>query len=695
LLFLKMQYKKSIISYIILLFSLQGYGQQVKKKYSWQHLGPKTIPPSNVDSLQWTSTGTGWIEDVLIEPDCWYAGSITGGLYRSTNNGQSWKKVDKDSHLQMGTLCIAKKGNILFRGTGLTHYNEDFGFGVLKSENDGKSWSQTGLQFLSTEKKPTWALAVSPNDSNMVACTPNAIYHSNNLGETWKEVFSDEKIDFRTAIFSNYKLNLCFASGNRLYKSLDAGKNWEDITQRLGIYNPKVATKINYKFERIAFCEDPNIQGRYLAFYSYGKQTYIDESLDFGESWENIYTSYAISRIDIHHAEIAIAPGNSDIIVLGGVRAYVSKNGGATFSQVTFPFYLDNRFAHDDIRGMQLFSPNEFFLATDGGLFRTTDTGATWQNVSGKNLTMMQIYGLAELKNGEIMLGCQDLGTFKVRKKQWLNVGILYGDGGDVLELDNDYLTLSGGAIRKMEKGNLLSSTFVHPPATVNPFTGKLVRIPKYQTDSFYYVGKDVWLNNGEQWQNLTSTLKSGQFKATGFNINKANTQSVYLAFDQPTWDPSNLRNKFYKSENGGQDWQDISRTLPVLAWRHITCITSNPSDENEVYLGLGTMDDGEIHKVYKSNDGGETWTNYSEGLAPYETFKMYHFTNSNGVLIATLDGLYYRNSSMPSWQKLKGKIPPIAIRDFEVNEEDRFIYAGTYGNGLWRMKIPRKMLRY
>lgn len=679
----------------LLVSSNLGWSQQVKNKYNWQYLGPSSIPPSNADSLQWTSTGTGWIEDILITDKYWYAGSITGGLYCSKNDGKTWAKIDNDTPIQLGTLCLAKVGETLFRGSGLTHYDEDFGFGLYQSTNGGKKWCPTGLQFEAKDKKPLWAIGASPFDSTLLACTPNSIYYSADFGKTWNECFLAKKIDFRTVVFSKHTRELVFASGNRLLKSENNGLEWQDITEFLSVYDEKIASKMSPNIERIAFCEDPNSKGRYLAFYSTNNKTYVDESIDEGLSWSNLHTSVSIRRIDIHHAEIKVAPGNSAIILLGGVRAYLSKDGGQSFEQVTFPFYQDRRFAHDDIRGIEMLSANEFFLATDGGVFRTIDTGKVWQNVSGKGLNTMQIYGLGLFKSGEIMLGCQDLGTFKVKDKKWLNIGTLYGDGGDAIDVKNDYLTFSGGAIRKMEKSNLRSTLYVHPPANINPFTAKLVNYPGIASDSFFYVGKDLWMNNGQRWFNLSASLQTGQFKITGFDICQLNPMQLFIGVDQPTWNPQNIKNKLFKSENGGEDWEDLSKNLPILAWRHITCITTNPRNENEVFAGLGTLDEAEIHKVYKSTDGGETWTNYSEGLDKFETFKIYHFKNGSGLLLATLNGLYYRNNGMDSWQKLKGKIPYIAIRDFEVDEENRLIYAGTYGNGLWQMKIPKKMMMY
>ena len=106
-------------------------------------------------------------------------------------------------------------------------------------------------------------------------------------------------------------------------------------------------------------------------------------------------------------------------------------------------------------------------------------------------------------------------------------------------------------------------------------------------------------------------------------------------------------------------------------------------------------MDDDDVYKAFRSTDGGISWTNYSDGLPPYQTFGVWRIANTSGLLLASIEGLYYRNDRMEAWQKLSGKIPSVAIRDIVVDEKNRKIYAATYGSGMWFLKLPRKMLKF
>ena len=663
-------------------------GQHIKKNHRWKYVGPEEIPPTNADSLQWTSTGTGWIEDIEITEEGWFAGAITGGLYRSKNQGKTWKKIDDDS-IQMGTLCLLYRDGILYRGTGLTHYDEKFGLGLEKSTNGGRTWSATGLVFKPNEKQPIWALALNNNKNVFLAASDNSIYRSEDVAATWEKVYTADKPDFRTLLF--VKDSVCLAAGNRLLISTDGGVSWRDKTHNLSYYQKRKSS--NKAPQRIAITQDPNREQRVLSLYSIGNEVFVDESLDYGITWTNIFKTYKIRRVDVHHAEIGVVPGNSNLVLIGGVRAYISKDGGRSFKQVTYPRHQSSQFAHDDIRGIELRSVNELYLATDGGVFLSTDTGNTWKNVSGKGLNTMQIYGVGSIKNG-LAVGCQDLGTFTVgnKGKDWLNLASLYGDGGDILDQDTSFLALMSGTVRLMHYNNLKRDIFIHPPSSSSHFTSWF-RYLNHSKDSFFFVGKELWFGSQGKWSNKTKSIPRSEFIITGFDYSPQNPKNMFVAYNQPTWNAQNLFGKFYKTQDGGLNWVDITAKLPILAWRHITSIAINPINENEIWVSLGLYDSEDIHKTYRSVDGGKTWQNTSLGLGRFETFKLQFLPNGNGLVLSALDGMYFYTNTSNKWHKLAGKIPPIAVRDFEIDWEGRWLYAATYGNGLWKMKIPRRYL--
>lgn len=668
------------VLFFCVLITVSFYGQIPAKRYRWKQLGPIVTPPSNTDVGKSTAVGLGWVQDVLITDNDWYAGSMTGGLYRSSNSGKKWKKVDDDT-LQLGTLCLLNVGDTIFRGTGLTHYDEDFGVGLLYSVNRGRTWNPTGLQFSPLDKQPLWDVDADKN-GNMLACTPNEIYVSTDASKTWKRVYRDETCDFKEVhIDMSGNLWVC---GNKLLFSSD-GHSWQDKTSALSS---------TMQLGRVSISQDAQNLKKFLAFYGEKDRGVIDQSYDGGQTWKRLYDSRKVSRADIHHTEIAIAPNDSNVVVLGTYRAYISTDGGKTFAVSTTPHLNAANFAHDDIRDMQVNGSDDIYLATDGGVFHSSDSGQTWINKTGKGLAITQIYGMHQLADKSLVMGCQDLGYFHYTNKKWEHLGRYYGDGGDAIETSQGLNILLGGRLRSIDINNPRGSKNIHPPTRTNPFVAKLIHYPD-ASDTFFYVGNDVWKYSNGLKLNLTKKLDGKKEYVSGFNINSSNPQQLLMSYDQPTWKADKLVGKFYKSIDGGETWKDITANLPILAWRYISGITTRSDKPDEIVVSLGIMDDDDVYKAFKSTDGGISWTNYSDGLPPYQTFGVWRIANTSGLLLASIEGLYYRNDRMEAWQKLSGKIPSVAIRDIVVDEKNRKIYAATYGSGMWFLKLPRKMLKF
>lgn len=670
------------ISILLLIVALGMSAQEPARKYKWKQLGPISTAYTETDIGNYTAVGMGWVEDVWLGEKYWYAAAMTGGLYRSRNEGKSWKKIDSDT-IQLGTLCLWESADTLYRGTGLTHFGDRFGVGLLYSADWGKTWGETDLKFSKNEKKPLWDVASDQNQ--WVACTPHAIYTSQNGVRGWTKVYEEPNTKLWEVHAEFGKL---WAVGDKVLRSDDGGKTWIELSSNLS-----VSKSGKNEVKRISVAIDPNDENRVLAFYGYKGKGTIDESKDGGATWKNLYSNRKIARADRHHTEISFAGESSDVVIVGTFRAYMSLDGGLTFTTSTAPKKYASNFAHDDIRGLYSAQSDNILLATDGGVFQSLDTGKTWINKSGKGLTLTQIYGMHQLADGSILIGCQDLGYFIYKEKKWTHLGNYYGDGGDALETGEGVKVLIGGIMKTIDMSKRKGAVYSHPPVRHNPFRAKFYRYPE-STDSFFYTGRDLWFYANGTYTNMTEDIEGKLETVSGFDINPKKPNQLFFSYSQPTWDVKNMKDKFHRSMDGGVTWEDITHKIPVLAWHYIVSISSSPDDPNEVVVCLGLMDSDQLHKVYKSIDGGDTWENISEGLPPYETFQIEHIGTS-GLLLASLGGMYYTNDKLGKWIKLKGKLPPIAARDFEINIIERRLYVATYGAGLWSMKIPKKMLRY
>lgn len=669
--------------------------------FEWKHLGPFTTPISTSEEGQWSSTGMGWIESLYVSDDLKtiYAGTITSGLFKSTDGGQTWKII-KQNDLQYGVLDLDVRRRKLYAGLGLTHYDVKFGNRMIYSKNKGRSWIDKN-DSTTYERSACWGVAALTSKC-VVLAEEDKLLKTENRGRSYRVVLNSTKeqaLVFRQLIRSEHDKKTLYASGNVLLRSVDAGDSWQDLSLGLSVnmeFKGKNAEKSDIeryqalRIQRIALAEDPNADGRLLALYSYDHKTYIDESIDHGKTWQNIYKSHRIQRIDINHAEIGIAPGSSNTVLVGGVHAYLSKDGGRSFDQITSPQYLKKNFVHDDIRSMVLKDSNTFFLGTDGGVVGSYDGGESWHNLNGEGLTAMMIYGLGLLDTGFIV-GCQDLGVLSYDSNGWKHIGFLYGDGGDAI-YNGKIHTILGGRYRMLKADPISVSVYKAPRNRKYPFTSKLYIHPS-DSSKFYLVSDHLWFYNGKSWDNLTSSIDNHGYKATDLDINPTDPEVMYFSFDQASWGVKDVQ-KLVKTTDGGESWDDITPNLGILDWKYVNGIATDALNSDKVYVCLGDLDiTTDIHKVYKSEDGGQNWLNWSEGLPPYQCFKIITIAGTSGVLVSNVKGLYYRNDTMDQWQFVSEALPNVAIRDFEIDLKNNQLIAATYGNGVWVLNLPQEWM--
>ena len=89
--------------------------------------------------------------------------------------------------------------------------------------------------------------------------------------------------------------------------------------------------------------------------------------------------------------------------------------------------------------------------------------------------------------------------------------------------------------------------------------------------------------------------------------------------------------------------------------------------------------------KVYKTEDGGKTWTNISGSLPnmPVDCIA-YENSKDDALYIGTDAGVYYRNNSLKDWIPYKNNLPNVIVDDLTIHYGTKQIIAATYGRGIW-----------
>ncbi|MBI1305475.1 MAG: hypothetical protein GC181_02545 [Bacteroidetes bacterium] len=664
-------------------------------KPRWKCLGPKELPGFGVDSGQYSANGLGWVESLAVSPSnpkIVYAGSNTGGLYRTKNGGRKWKFVfDLDAVCGVSDIVIDDKNpKELWVSTGTIFFDIDWGYGVLHSNNGGRSWEPTGLSFQPWNSKPLWCLQRSEvNPEVFYACSETRIYKTTDRCKSWNVVLDSgdgARMHFRHLRIHNRDAKKVIASGDGFFVSRDGGNTWTNESDKFAFHS--YHTKYDSLPDRFAFDFNPQNNDQLIVAYEYRGYDYIQRSDDFGETWILLMRRPNFNRLDRNHAEVAWHPKDSLTIAVGTVRIYLSHDGGLTFITATEPIAGSPNRIHDDIRELFYAPDGTLFIGNDGGVGCSSD-GKNWKDISGKGLTISDFYQI-ELSGGRIVGGCQDMSSMIYSEKKWENTGEIYGDGGFNLINGDTLLVMQSGRLRYGTFQNRNWASITPPfrpdrftyPLLFNPFTGK--------KDEIWCADFNLWsynLKNG-RWHQLTN-IKTGITKITVFSADSA-SGIMYLAKDQPTWNPTpeGLTDRLFRGRYNGKDpaFEDITSHLPIVAWRSISGIEINHKNPEEMFVCLTGFSNSPLRaKVFRTVDGGETFENYSDSLPDVLCYNLLLDSATRVLYLATSAGVFMRKNPGSPWVKLNKKMPALHTTDLKI--EDGYLYAATFGGGVWRVR--------
>ncbi len=738
-------------------------------------IGSGDITSDCSDAPKWESFGpvniSGVIRQIVIDPanpDSLYAASADGGIWRldSVQNypNVSWYPLtDKLGIIKMSSVTKAKSSRV--------YATSAFGQ-IFSSDDNGKEWKSKGA--IGSGSTYINKIIVVPQDDDhvFIASRDRGLRESTDGGNSWSTVTIPGLTNSATA--NIYDIILDPDDSKVIYIAVDGrgifrrdSTGWSDISKVISsgttTYNwPKIAIAVdssNSNRKIIALktslgktCSDGNryfkpqiFQGKETSSGTYDWNDITPTISGFNISstsdpacpknafygdWLNDQGGWANS--------IAINPNDSRNILVGGRRVFRSADGGASWHWT--------RGYHDDIQSIVFDQSTSdlVYISTDGGIFRSFNTGKTWNNndntlwtidnidsemINGQNLNWnlitSQIFRAGVNVNTTLAtvdhwhhVGSPDLSALKweagIGGSEW---GGIYPDPYQ----DHVYYYLMAQTDGFLWRVN-------YPPINNRQ---KLTTFDVYRSLTFGLQGP---IGIADDNKTLLIVKKERSSGSESFKLmvthNANNTTPSWVTAKEPsratlisrgnpiaqvvvsptgktyamTFDGSSLFvNSNVKDATNDNQWQTISIN-PALQpnisggcnnrGANVRHLIVDPENQNSLYA-IFSGKEPECNVIAVSHDGGNNWTRNGWDTigASLPVSKLNSITLYNGVLLLGMDtGVYASTDEGASWTAFyPDSLPNVQIT--QTFARDEFLYAATYGRGLWRIKLDEAVL--
>jgi photosystem II stability/assembly factor-like uncharacterized protein len=725
-----------------------------------QHQAMKTGTP--FAELKWRFLGPGIIggrcTDVAVpkgSKHTMYVGSATGGLWKTENSGITWTPLFDDMPTpSIGDIAISEfDPNVIYVGTGEANIFRASisGTGVYKSIDAGKTWQHMGLAGTQTIGR----IRIHPKNPDIVYVAASGhewtynpdrgVFKTTDGGKFWQKVlYTNEKVGSNDLVMDpNNPDILIAATWNRvrerwsdpvpggedgLYKTVDGGKTWKELTA--GLPNTKTTGRIG-----INLClSKPNVVYAFVDNHTplrmpkegerdvYGRlRTYPDivgaevyRSDDQGETWKKVSPSDRLmERLGETYgwvfSQISVDPSNPDTVYIMGVGLYQSTDGGKSFHVLNYPNL------HDDHHGLWIDPSDSNYMinVNDGGTNVTYDGGKSWRDFY-KGIPTIQFYNVAldNLKPFTAYGSVQDWGTYRavgagpepqgrrriVPEPRWETA-----PGGEATNIAIDptdssiiYSSSYYGRVERseFEDGKWTSKVIYPKPAEGEPlYRGQWLaptivsaHNPCVLYHGFQYVFRSM--DKGETWKKISADLTYNDPKKQGklpYAIQYATLTTLSESpFKFGVLYAGTDDGRVHVTKNGGESWIEITAGLPYN--KHVWSLTASTHDPATVYITLiGRHDDDFAPYVFKSTDYGKTWMSIVANLPGGPVNVLREDPKKKGVLYAGSDlGVYVTTDGAKTWSYLGSGLPNTPVWDIRIHPRDNALVIATNGRGLW-----------
>ena len=470
------------------------------------------------------------------DPKIIFVAAASGGIFKSVNNGLTWKPVfdEEGTSLSIGDLAIAPSDpNIVWAGTGEpnSRQSSSWGDGVYKSLDGGETWTFMGLR----DTQRVGRVVIDPQNPDIVFVAalghlwgPNperGLFRTKDGGKTWQKVLSinddtgvvDVAMEaggriLYAAAYQRRRRAWGFVGGgphSGLYRSLDGGDTWTKLTK--GLPEGDIG--------RIGLAISPEPPPHRLCHHREQERGGVYRSDDRGETWTR---NSDFNHRPMYYSQVRVDPLNPDKVWALGSPLFVSIDAGKTFTQ--------RRHGRQDPRRPprpldQPHRPRPSHARQRRRPLHVIRGCKNWNFID--NLPIGQYYAIG-IDNREpywIYGGTQDNGTWGIPSRTYSSLGILNADVVNIAYGDGFYAAVDPKDPRvvysESQSGRLYLVDLVTreekgiAPVPENPeekyrwnWSSPLITSP-HDPDVVYYGGNKLFRSRdrGHSWEAISPDL--------------------------------------------------------------------------------------------------------------------------------------------------------------------------------------------
>lgn len=712
---------------------------------------PPEQQPLELRELAWRSIGPancgGRIADFAVvekHPATFYVATATGGLFKTTNRGQTWSGVfDRQPVASIGAVAVWQKHpDVVWVGTGEANNrnSSSWGDGVYRSSDGGESWTHVGLE----ATREIARVVIDPEDSATVYVAAmgklwgenpeRGVFRTTDNGRTWSHVL---ELDDRTgaidlvmdpsdrhtlyaATYARRRTAWSYTGGGPtggIWRTRDGGRTWRKLAGGLPGAPGRIGLDVWRKDPRVVFAViESDSGGRVGTFEDRSRTGGVFRSDDRGDHWRRL--SDVIPR-PFYFSQIRVQPDDTSRVYVLGVDLWLSDDGGHTFRGGGAANL------HPDCHAMWVdpLDGAHVLMGTDGGVYVSEDKAAHWDFLD--NLAIGEFYDIALDDRDPYWVcgGLQDnqswcgpsrthaepdpfLGENEhngITNDQWFCLG-----GGDGFHVAIDpqhpelvYYESQGGEINRQNTVTGKERN-LHPVAKEGEPAYRFnwntpFQISPHDPSVLWVGGNHLFrlTQRGDHWALASPDLTTQNPARMVTAGSRAETYCTIVALAESpraagqVWVGTDDGKVWVTHDSGGR-WQDVSANLRgIPAGLYVACVEPSHHDPSTVYVAVdGHRSDDVRPYLLVSHDSGRSFHLLSAGLPRDWPVLVVREDPVNPRLLfaGTENGVFVSMDAGASWQRFDHGLPTVAVDDIQIQPREHDLVIATHGRSVWVM---------